>query len=291
MPSHELDPRAIGARRNGLTRGRALTVLAIVIAGLLFLGLAAVYGQGLKQGTGYTPRSNRVVARSIAGGPVDIFTTGNPAADPWSIACRGRVGMHLRLCLAGRDLPTDRAPREEVCAEYLRAFGVRTCGQPAGGWAYGPGNERFGAAKNALEYFCRTDPAFIGSTGAAGGWDCTATGADITRLGAFGGEYVITEHARRDPQDGSTPPPSGTPPAARCGNARLDPGETCRNCPQDAGGCPPPVETPPANVDSVDCSGLALGSGEQPLGLVAYRPSLASTGRVEIRLIPCRPPQ
>jgi hypothetical protein len=216
-------------------------------------------------GSGYAPRSTTVFYRAIPGGP-EKTATGSPSADPWAVACRGKSGSALAACLRSRFLVSS----PEVCAEYTRAFGVSTCGTPAGGWTRGPSNERWGSALQALNYFCENDPAIIGSTGRAGGWDCDSTAVEWARLGAFGGEAIVTEWQRR------------TEPAV-CGNHRRDPGETCANCPTDVGPCMPP----PSDPNAIDCSGLTLPAPGAPL-FVTYRADIASTGRSEVRQVNCR---
>lgn len=222
-------------------------------------------------GSGYSPRGLTVYYRSFPGGP-EVSTTGNPSADPWAIACSGKLGANLTACLQSRFFTSSPA----VCAEYSRAFGVVTCGSPAGGWSRGPSNERWGSAKNALNYFCENDPTIIGSTGRAGGWDCESTAVEWARLGAFGGESIVTEWQRR------TVPPLD-PPVSRCGDGRADSGETCVNCPADLGVCPPL----PSSDDKVDCAVLKLPAPGSPL-YVAYRAGVDSTGSVSTALTECR---
>lgn len=188
-------------------------------------------------GSGYTPRSTTVSYRAIPGGP-EKTATGDPSADPWFLACASKSGPELAACLRSRFFPASPT----VCAEYKRAFGVDTCGTPAGGWTRGPSNERWGSALQALNYFCNEDPAYIGSTGRAGGWDCESTAVEWARLGAFGGEAIVAEWLRR----------TEAPPAPRCGDHKRDPGETCENCPEDAGACPPPPP-PPACAPPLVC--------------------------------------
>ncbi len=216
-------------------------------------------------GSGYAPRSTTVFYREIPGGP-ERTATGSPSADPWALSCQAKQGAELAACLRSRYLVTNPA----VCAEYARAFGVTSCGTPGGGWTRGPSNERWGSARQALDYFCENDPAVIGSTGRSGGWDCESTAVEWARLGAFGGEAIVTEWQRRNE-------------APVCGNHRRDPGETCANCQADAGPCVPP----PADPEAIDCSGLALPSPGAPL-FVTYRAELASTGRSEVRQVNCR---
>lgn len=216
-------------------------------------------------GSGYNPRTSTVFYRAIPGGP-EKTATGSVSADPWALACQGKAGADLAACLRSRFLVSTPA----VCAEYARAFGVDTCGTPAGGWTRGPSNERWGSALQALNYFCENDPAVIGSTGSAGGWDCESTAVEWARLGAFGGEAIVTEWQRR------------TEPAV-CGNHRRDPGETCANCPADLGACVPP----PSDPNAIDCSGLTLPAPGAPL-FVTYRADVASTGTSEVRQVNCR---
>ncbi len=226
------------------------------------LTAVAVPGAPATPGSGYRPGATTVFYRAIPGGP-EKTATGSATADPWALSCQGKTGSALAACLRSRFLVSGPA----VCAEYARAFGVDTCGTPAGGWTRGPSNERWGSALNALNYFCVNDPAVIGSTGRAGGWDCESTAVEWARLGAFGGEAIVTEWQRRE-----------QPPI--CGNQRRDPGETCANCPADAGTCPP--------LETIDCSGLTLPAPGAPL-FVTYRADLASTGISEIRQVNCRP--
>ena len=226
------------------------------------LAAVAVPGPAASPGSGYRPGSTTVFYRAIPGGP-ERTAIGSATADPWALSCQGKIGGALAACLRSRFLVSNPA----VCAEYARAFGVDTCGTPAGGWTRGPSNERWGSALQALNYFCENDPAVIGSTGRAGGWDCESTAVEWARLGAFGGEAIVTEWQRR-----SDPPV--------CGNQRRDPGETCANCPADVGVCPP--------VETIDCSGLTLPAPGVPLS-VTYRADLASTGTSEIRQVNCRP--
>lgn len=216
-------------------------------------------------GSGYSPRTTTVFYREIPGGP-EKTATGSLSADPWALACQGKAGTELAACLRSRFLVSSSA----VCAEYKRAFGVTSCGTPAGGWTRGPSNERWGSALQALNYFCENDPAVIGSTGRAGGWDCESTAVEWARLGAFGGEAIVTEWQRR------------TEPAV-CGNHRRDPGETCANCPADIGPCVPP----PSDPNAIDCSSLTLPAPGAPL-FVTYRADVASTGLSEVRQVNCR---
>ncbi len=216
-------------------------------------------------GSGYNPRTTTVFYREIPGGP-EKSATGSLSADPWALSCQGKTGAALAACLRSRFLVSSTA----VCAEYTKAFGVSTCGTPAGGWTRGPSNERWGSALQALNYFCENDPAVIGSTGRSGGWDCESTAVEWARLGAFGGEAIVTEWQRR------------TEPAV-CGNHRRDPGETCANCPADLGACVPP----PSDPSAIDCSGLTLPAPGAPL-FVTYRADVASTGLSEVRQVNCR---
>ncbi len=252
-------------------QGKALqwTLRFVACALSLPLGLTATEAAASNPGSGYAPRSTTVFYRAIPGGP-EKTATGSLSADPWSVGCRGKVGADLAACLRSRFLT--RSP--EVCAEYQRAFGVDSCGTPAGGWTRGPSNERWGSALQALNYFCENDPAVIGSTGRAGGWDCQSTAIEWARLGAFGGEPLVTEWQRR------TEPPR--PPTPFCGDHRRDPGETCENCPADLGPCPPP------DSNAIDCSGLTLPAPGAPLS-VTYRAGVASTGLSEVRQVACRP--
>jgi len=226
---------------------------------------ALTAGSSSNPGSGYNPRTSTVFYRAIPGGP-EKTATGSASADPWALACQGKAGTDLAACLRSRFLVSTPA----VCAEYARAFGVDTCGTPAGGWTRGPSNERWGSALQALNYFCENDPAVIGSTGNAGGWDCESTAVEWARLGAFGGEAIVTEWQRR------------TEPAV-CGNHRRDPGETCANCPADLGACVPP----PSDPTAIDCSGLTLPAPGAPL-FVTYRADVASTGTSEVRQVNCR---
>lgn len=216
-------------------------------------------------GSGYNPRTTTVFYREIPGG-TEKSSTGSLSADPWALSCQGKTGTELAACLRSRFLVSSPA----VCAEYAKAFGVNSCGTPGGGWTRGPSNERWGSAVQALNYFCENDPAVIGSTGRAGGWDCESTAVEWARLGAFGGEAIVTEWQRR-----SEPPV--------CGNHRRDPGETCANCPTDIGPCVPP----PSDPEAIDCSSLTLPAPGAPLS-VTYRADVASTGLSETRQVNCR---
>lgn len=223
-------------------------------------------------GSGYTPRGLTTFWRDTPGSP-EKRGVGDLSADPWAVACSGKVGSALAACLRSRFLESNPA----VCAEYARAFGVTTCGTPAGGWTRGPSNERWGSALNALNYFCENDPAVIGSTGRAGGWDCESTAVDWARLGAFGGEAIVTEWQKR------TNPPA----PVLCPNGRPDPGETCRTCPQDLGACPPPPPPPPISDGKVDCAVLRLPSPGSPLS-VYFRAGTNSTGSAATGFVECR---
>lgn len=221
-------------------------------------------------GSGYNPRTLATSWRDTPGGP-ERFGRGDLSADPWALACSGKVGSALAACLRSRFLESTPA----VCAEYARAFGVSTCGTPAGGWTRGPSNERWGSALQALNYFCENDPAVIGSTGRAGGWDCESTAVEWARLGAFGGEAIVTEWLRRT---------EALPPVL-CPNGRIDPGETCRTCPADAGACPPP---PPPPDPRLDCSGLTIPPPGAPQFVGKRQAGTDSTGLAAYELIECR---
>lgn len=188
-------------------------------------------------GSGYTPTSLTTHYRLIPGGP-EQHSIGSLSANPWEVNCRGKSGPTLLECLHSRFL-TGSA---EVCAAYLTAFGVGTCGTPGGGWTRGPSNERWGSAKQALDYFCIHDPSVINSTGAAGGWDCNSTAYEWAALGAFGGEGIVTEWERRVGDDNSPPTPCVAPKVC------IDPPTPCPDCPPPVecdsccAECPPPVK-------------------------------------------------
>lgn len=220
-------------------------------------------------GAGFHPRSAATYWRDYPGGP-ERHGIGDPSIDPWAISCATKTGPNLAACLRSRYLEASPA----VCDAYRRAFGVTTCGSPGGGWSRGPSNERWGAAREALNYFCENDPSFIGSVGRSGGLDCESTGYEWAALGAFGAEYVVDEYSRRT---------QGPPPPPLCPNGRIDPGETCSNCPADVGPCAPPPPPDPR----LDCSSLAIPAPEAPR-FVGVSTGTASTGLAGYRLVECR---
>lgn len=243
------------------------------VAGELGQGVmaAALPPVTLSPGAGYHPRTLATFWRDFPGGP-ERSGVGDPSTDPWALACVAKAGQEWQACLRSRYLTES----PDVCAAYRRAFGVTTCGSPGGGWTRGPSNERWGSARQALDYFCENDPAVIGSSGRAGGWDCQSTAVEWARLGAFGGEAVVTEWQRRT----AGPPP---PPAPRCGDRHPDPGETCTNCPADIGPCAPHPPPDPR----LDCTGLAIPAPEAPR-FVGVKAGVESTGLAGYRLLECR---
>lgn len=174
-------------------------------------------------GSGFLSGTSTVWFRRDPGSREDT-ATGDLSADPWAVNCRGKSGGDYAACLRSRFLTGS----PDVCAEWARAFGVDTCGIPGGGWSRGPGNERWGSAQQALDWFCENDPAVIGSPGRAGGYDCVSTGLERARLGAHGGEPLVTEWQRR-----SQEPPPPPPPASNCLAPKvcIDPPASCPACP------------------------------------------------------------
>lgn len=243
-------------------------------------------------GTGYTPNGLTSFFRRIPGGREETGR-GSLGPDPWSVNCSGKNGADFAACIRSRFLT--QGP--EVCAAFLAAFGVDTCGTPGGGWTRGPSTERFGSAIGALRYFCENDPAVIGSAGRSAGFDCNPTALEWTQLGAFGGEGIVSEWIRRTEappapicgngikESGETCAtcPRDVPGCPVCGNGRHEAGETCQNCPLDLGACPPP---PPPSDGKVDCSPLALP--RMPTPTLAQWVTVASTGVAGTAVVPCR---
>jgi len=130
----------------------------------------------IEHGTGFRAPGNRSCWRATVGGQ-PMSGNGNLAVDPWAVAGIPGGGTG--------ELPCGR-PEVEAAYEARYVAGCIGPNSPLGGWCSGISNENRLRAKAATEWACENSPEMIGSTGRAGGWDCQATGRDITDFGAFG---------------------------------------------------------------------------------------------------------
>src|SRR6185295_2216880 len=136
----------------------------------------SVAGAAAKRGTGLSGLGNFSCFRKVVSGG-EAHGRGNLDVDPWEVA-----GM------PGGDPGALPCQRPEVEAAYEARYVAGCIGplSPLGGWCSGISNENRGRAKTALEWACLNRPEMIGSMGTAGGWDCKASGRDLTDMGAFG---------------------------------------------------------------------------------------------------------
>ena len=146
----------------------------------------------MKRGTGYTPSKATVYYRAVIRGPIK------------------QAQGNLAVQLPGGDNPPGVNPTVDAAfmAAWKGRYGIEL-NDAKGGWAYGPGNERAGLAAIALEFFFPENPGFIGSPGAAGGYDGVATYQEAVDVGAFGDERIITAWSalREDDEEAPVPPP------------------------------------------------------------------------------------